>query len=131
MDKTLLPCPFCGGEAAIKRVRHRKGRGAEWISSCKRSACCGRIYKRFASMEKAIDAWNTRAQYEIPDTVVTGPKIKIAQLCKSCRWNRDIACSQYFACYGCPMSSTIGCKCLTIKTGEHCPYFEEVRNNAK
>lgn len=64
MDKTLLPCPFCGGEAEVKRLRRPVGNGMDWSPRCKDSTCCGRIYKRFESKEKATNAWNRRNNNE-------------------------------------------------------------------
>lgn len=89
----LKPCPFCGGEAIMhegefpsKHTRHKKEipKGARFIRSvkfpdghviyeyrvkaytprCLDTSCIGRKNKQFDSEEKAIEAWNRRADYE-------------------------------------------------------------------
>lgn len=86
----LLPCPFCRKDAVMHVVEsgsryaeHKKEipKGArflrcvcypngkryfeycvkEYIPWCVDTGCCGRISKRFKTLEAAISAWNTRA----------------------------------------------------------------------
>lgn len=52
MENELLPCPFCGGEAAI----YEEILGG-YIVQC--HECCGQI--GIMTKERAIAAWNTRA----------------------------------------------------------------------
>lgn len=56
----LKSCPFCGGEAEI---RHKVDSiiGDNYIARCKRTACLGRSYKKWATAEAAANAWNRRA----------------------------------------------------------------------
>lgn len=62
-DKTLLPCPFCGGEAYTTDSDNK------WFVSCHDCyACVGEGYDAdawpdhmFYSKAEAIAAWNTRA----------------------------------------------------------------------
>ena len=58
MDKQLKPCPFCGGEAEI-----RKGRScmqAHYAVVCKDKTCQGRAQKTFFVEYAAIKSWNRR-----------------------------------------------------------------------
>jgi len=59
MNKTLLPCPFCGGKA---RWRYRKPIG--WVM-CKKcgasSATLSDKYEEADCQQEAIAAWNSRA----------------------------------------------------------------------
>lgn len=86
----LVPCPFCWKDAVMHVVEsgpryaeHKKEipKGArflrcvcypngkryfeycvkEYIPWCVDTGCCGRISKRFKTLEAAISAWNTRA----------------------------------------------------------------------
>ena len=50
-NKELLPCPFCGGEAALAYGVYDR-----WIF-CKK---CGASTKQYETNEEAIAAWNTR-----------------------------------------------------------------------
>ena len=60
-DKTLKPCPFCGGNGSVtidpKGVKDSRGKKWMYTVSCDR--CCastGICWTR----EMAIDAWNRR-----------------------------------------------------------------------
>lgn len=60
-DKTLLPCPFCGGEAEIGEIEG--GIGALFYASCKDGDCCGYHidpWVKYARRIEAATAWNTR-----------------------------------------------------------------------
>lgn len=57
-ETTLLPCPFCGGEARMRRVDFPDG-DAEYVFDC----ACGRKIFETASKAKAVTAWNTRAEF--------------------------------------------------------------------
>lgn len=54
----LLPCPFCGGEAHIISAEFM---GTEWyIAQCRDVNCPSNLMET-NSLERAIEAWNTRA----------------------------------------------------------------------
>ena len=58
-ETTLLPCPFCGGEAETTS----NGRGQYTAGvRCKDTGCGCRLYIAFRSRAEAIAAWNTRAE---------------------------------------------------------------------
>ena len=59
-DVPLKPCPFCGGEAALKAVRHVPS-GYEYTPTCTVKSCAGRIAKKWLRKQDAIEAWNRRA----------------------------------------------------------------------
>lgn len=65
MSNTLLPCPFCGGEAELYGVPHIP-KGWDFIPRCKTTSCCGRQAKKYSNRETAIAAWNLRADH-LPD----------------------------------------------------------------
>lgn len=56
VNKELLPCPFCGGEAKIKQVPHK----AYYWGEC--LVCTIGSDNGFANEVDAINAWNTRPQ---------------------------------------------------------------------
>ena len=53
-SEQLLPCPFCGGPAAMTHFR----RGYVWIG-CRNTQCAFPICISMPSSE-AVDAWNSR-----------------------------------------------------------------------
>ena len=59
----LLPCPFCGGEAAIVPTLDTTVR--EWFVTCGNLECnvLACRTKRYYTEAEAIAAWNTRADY--------------------------------------------------------------------
>lgn len=59
----LKPCPFCGGEAVMKAVRHVP-HGYEYTPMCQVKSCAGRIAKKWLRKQDAIQAWNRRAGNE-------------------------------------------------------------------
>ena len=70
--QTLLPCPFCGGNArCVKTNAYENEKQEEWMVRCndcscaKGMACCGWIdmteYGEYSTQEEAILAWNKRA----------------------------------------------------------------------
>ena len=50
----LLPCPFCGGEAALRDL-------AGWEVICKNMQCGANHLSDDPSKEGAVKAWNTRS----------------------------------------------------------------------
>lgn len=51
--------------------------------------------------------------------------IKTEENCKRCLWGADNKCEEFFACFACPMWTSLrGCKCLSVPLGAECPYFE-------
>lgn len=58
----LLPCPFCGGEAAIVQTLDTTVR--TWFVTCSNLKCSVLAFrtKRYYTEAEAIDAWNTRAE---------------------------------------------------------------------
>ena len=73
MSNTLLPCPFCGGKAAVV-TRDVEPQGDPWygkkletFSMCKSCGCClfdEYFHDGFDNEEEAIAAWNRRAEKE-------------------------------------------------------------------
>lgn len=59
----LKKCPFCGSEAEVQVTQcTRKNRTYSlYTPRCKRTSCCGRLYKKYAAWEYAEAAWNRRA----------------------------------------------------------------------
>lgn len=55
----LKPCPFCGGEAVLKAVRHVP-HGYEYTPTCTVKSCAGRLAKKWLRKDDAIQAWNRR-----------------------------------------------------------------------
>lgn len=57
----LLPCPFCGGEARLKKRTLRFPAATYYIPQCKNEHCMGRSNKLFHTQYHAMVAWNQRA----------------------------------------------------------------------
>ena len=55
MIEELKPCPFCGGDAEI--TKWHEG----YFVECKKQRCGGTI-GAYKAKQKAIEAWNTRAE---------------------------------------------------------------------
>ena len=58
-EQKLLPCPFCGKAAEAHCMG---GRYHQWFIGCVNPLCAMGPGEYFASKEKAIKAWNTRAK---------------------------------------------------------------------
>ena len=87
--RSLLPCPFCGGQAEIheteaiseyvmrkkeipkdarflRSIKYNSGktyyefRRKTYVPRCCETSCPGRLTKQFKSSEQAANAWNTR-----------------------------------------------------------------------
>lgn len=63
LNYELKPCPFCGGEAKIKKTQHILADTYSVV--CKDKECRGRAIKPLRDKEAAIVAWNRRATDEI------------------------------------------------------------------
>ena len=57
-EKTLKPCPFCGGEAEVKVGRSCMNK--TYAVVCKDKTCQGRAHKSFFVEYGAIKSWNRR-----------------------------------------------------------------------
>jgi Lar family restriction alleviation protein len=64
MSNTLLPCPFCGGEA-LMRERYINGiaNTKHYRRECRH--CKATFAHWYRSMKKADEAWNRRVQPEL------------------------------------------------------------------
>lgn len=59
----LLPCPFCGGKADIRKHSFWNDKAARFEDKTYSVKCCvchTQIYPFFETEKLAIDAWNTR-----------------------------------------------------------------------
>jgi Lar family restriction alleviation protein len=88
MSNTLLPCPFCGGEAELYGVPHIP-KGWDFIPRCKTTSCCGRQAKKYSNRETAIAAWNRRANLGSCEN-------ELIVRCKNCKHYNQIGCSDGF-----------------------------------
>jgi hypothetical protein len=62
MTETLLPCPFCGGEATVGSMSADGPLGAKYWAECMAVDCPVRPDGRGYDTEaEAIAGWNTRA----------------------------------------------------------------------
>ena len=55
MEKSLRPCPFCGGKARVVKKEDRL-RGDSFRATCERTNCLGRNYKLWPTAQKAAAA---------------------------------------------------------------------------
>ena len=62
MANELKPCPFCGGEAEV--ITHMQCMAKAYCVVCKDKECRGRAVKPLRDRDKAIAAWNRRANDE-------------------------------------------------------------------
>lgn len=59
-EPTLLPCPFCGGEAAIEEIDGFSG--VRKSAGCNTEGCFGfQSMTTFETRAEAVKAWNRRA----------------------------------------------------------------------
>lgn len=56
--ETIKPCPYCGGEAKVRRVGRWKLRFSVFCSRCYKSTIPGRYWK--LTKRGAIREWNSR-----------------------------------------------------------------------
>lgn len=59
----LKNCPFCGGEAEIRKVKHIS-EGWDYTPRCKIPSCPGRLTKKWMTEATALYAWNRRKESE-------------------------------------------------------------------
>ncbi|MBQ7578130.1 MAG: Lar family restriction alleviation protein [Synergistaceae bacterium] len=59
MSEKLKPCPFCGCEAVLMTHYDTVYKEISHFVTC---SYCGVCTKYYLSSEKAISAWNTRAE---------------------------------------------------------------------
>ena len=57
-ETTLLPCPFCGGKAAMEHVSQIWEPRERYWAACQSCHMSGKHYR---TESEAIEAWNTRA----------------------------------------------------------------------
>ena len=62
----LLPCPMCGGEAALLDYEARYG-GLHYASRCPQCTSCGCGMGYLPTATKAVEAWNCRAAMPAPE----------------------------------------------------------------
>ena len=58
MVREIKPCPFCGGEAKVRRVGRWKQRFSAFCSRCYKSTISGSAWK--LTKRGAIREWNSR-----------------------------------------------------------------------
>ena len=58
LPQAIKPCPFCGGDAEIKRVSEPLSRAAFYAVLC---TVCGISTAHSSSEAHAVEAWNRRA----------------------------------------------------------------------
>jgi Lar family restriction alleviation protein len=87
MNKTLLPCPFCGGKA---RWMYRKPIG--WVM-CKKcgasSVALSDYYEEADCQQEAIAAWNRRANLGSCEN-------ELIVRCENCKHYNRTGCSKGF-----------------------------------
>ena len=58
LEKSVAPCPFCGGEAKLQYI-------FTWLIGCDTLGCIGyrqyRLDMGFETAREAVSAWNRRA----------------------------------------------------------------------
>ena len=88
MSNTLLPCPFCGGEA-LMRERYINGvaNTKHYIRECRH--CKATFAHWFRSIKKANEAWNRRV-------ILDGCENELIVQCKNCKHYNQIGCSDGF-----------------------------------
>ena len=59
----LKPCPFCGGEPAVRYESFRPFY-YNWVVRC--TNCGARTENHFEAVNKAVKAWNTRHEPPTP-----------------------------------------------------------------
>lgn len=66
-EQNLKPCPFCGGEAIVRKERYVTIE-EKWIVECNSPTCvCKPKTIVYPSQESAVNAWNRRSNDEQAD----------------------------------------------------------------
>lgn len=92
----LKPCPFCGGEAAIKEFDD--GSGGVFCVECKFQPLIHASYNRLEDKQEAIVAWNRRPDRWIPVTEQLPESGKHVLLCCEVRpAMKRYICDGYYA----------------------------------
>ena len=79
MNKTLLPCPFCGGEAMLEFTKERKGLGAAVACGCSANIYTVTLDTEAEAEAEAIAAWNRRI-----DARQLALKTRVCPMCEDC-----------------------------------------------
>jgi hypothetical protein len=78
MNKTLLPCPFCGGEVEIDMLDSAASRNVKIYSAVHCPECHQWFFKGL-SKEKTVAAWNRRV-----DARQLALKTRVCPMCEDC-----------------------------------------------
>ena len=62
LNDHLLPCPFCGGEAILWKMKNIAFNWNRWEVHC---SGCGTEKTNYGSPNDAINAWNYRKQMNV------------------------------------------------------------------
>ena len=84
-ETTLLPCPFCGGEARMLGTKER------WFNpACSNAECGCEWTDSYATEAEAVAAWNARAERTCK-RVWTGAEM----ICSSCAYQLNDKTANY------------------------------------
>lgn len=98
-ETTLLPCPFCGGEAKLSH--YETFDNDEWAVECMGVCEIQPATCLFFTKEQAIEAWNTRAErtcHLINDIESYDTTMRVIGSCSECG---HIVCGPDWFCHHC------------------------------